>query len=205
MSSNIQNIKCNVLLQAGLYGTAKKKRPGYLVGNLVATNWPIEKALHAIGYNQIPTKQPNWLGRFFLAVVQLAEIPQFLMRSLLYKFLGLYKILVAQLGEPKVGTLQPERNARTKLTNSTNCKFSCIQLTCKFGQILAKFLFSPGVSFWLYGINVRFYGRPILTCGTTCSNFFLMDSKNLYNTSFTNSIMRIISALFGRKIETGPE
>ena len=37
-------------------GTAKKKRPGYLVGNLVATNWPIEKALHAIGYNQIPTK-----------------------------------------------------------------------------------------------------------------------------------------------------
>ena len=38
------------------YGTAKKKRPGYLVGNLVATNWPIEKALHAIGYNQIPTK-----------------------------------------------------------------------------------------------------------------------------------------------------
>ena len=38
------------------YGTAKKKRPGYLVGKLVATNWPIEKALHAIGYNQIPTK-----------------------------------------------------------------------------------------------------------------------------------------------------
>ena len=34
------------------YGTAKKKRPCYLVGNLVATNWPIEKALHAIGYNQ---------------------------------------------------------------------------------------------------------------------------------------------------------
>ena len=31
-----------------MYGTAKKKRPGYLVGNLVATNWPIEKALHAI-------------------------------------------------------------------------------------------------------------------------------------------------------------
>ena len=30
------------------YGTAKKKRPGYLVGNLVATNWPIEKALHAV-------------------------------------------------------------------------------------------------------------------------------------------------------------
>ena len=24
---------------------------GYLVGNLVATNWPIEKALHAIGCN----------------------------------------------------------------------------------------------------------------------------------------------------------
>ena len=40
----------------GEYGTAKKKRPCYLVGNLVATNWPIEKALHAIGYNQIPTK-----------------------------------------------------------------------------------------------------------------------------------------------------
>ena len=38
------------------YGTAKKKRPCYLVGNLVATNWPIEKALHAIGYKQIPTK-----------------------------------------------------------------------------------------------------------------------------------------------------
>ena len=39
------------------YGTAKKKRPGYLVGNLVATNWPIEKAsAAAIGYNQIPTK-----------------------------------------------------------------------------------------------------------------------------------------------------
>ena len=38
------------------YGKAKKKRPGYLVGNLVATNWPIEKALHVIGYNQIPTK-----------------------------------------------------------------------------------------------------------------------------------------------------
>ena len=42
--------------QKHTYGTAKKKRPGYLVGNLVATNWPIEKALHAIGYNQIPTK-----------------------------------------------------------------------------------------------------------------------------------------------------
>ena len=38
------------------YGTGKKKRLSYLVGNLVATNWPIEKALHAIGYNQIPTK-----------------------------------------------------------------------------------------------------------------------------------------------------
>ena len=36
--------------------TGKKKRLSYLVGNLVATNWPIEKALHAIGYNQIPTK-----------------------------------------------------------------------------------------------------------------------------------------------------
>ena len=39
-----------------MYGTGKKKRLSYLVGNLVATNWPIEKALHAIGYNQIPTK-----------------------------------------------------------------------------------------------------------------------------------------------------
>ena len=39
-----------------VYGTGKKKRLSYLVGNLVATNWPIEKALHAIGYNQIPTK-----------------------------------------------------------------------------------------------------------------------------------------------------
>ena len=38
------------------YGTAKKKRPGYLVGNLVATNWPIEKALHAIGYTKFQTK-----------------------------------------------------------------------------------------------------------------------------------------------------
>ena len=44
------------MLFDAIYGTAKKKRPGYLVGNLVATNWPIEKALHAIGYNQIPTK-----------------------------------------------------------------------------------------------------------------------------------------------------
>ena len=42
-----------------LYSTGKKKRLSYLVGNLVATNWPIEKALHAIGYNQIPTKYPN--------------------------------------------------------------------------------------------------------------------------------------------------
>ena len=38
------------------YDTGKKKRLSYLVGNLVATNWPIEKALHTIGYNQIPTK-----------------------------------------------------------------------------------------------------------------------------------------------------
>ena len=45
-----------VFLFYWIYGTAKKKRPGYLVGNLVATNWPIEKALHAIGYSQIPTK-----------------------------------------------------------------------------------------------------------------------------------------------------
>ena len=44
------------MLSLHTYGTAKKKRPGYLVGNLVATNWHIEKALHAIGYNQIPTK-----------------------------------------------------------------------------------------------------------------------------------------------------
>ena len=44
------NIECY------MYGTGKKKRLSYLVGNLVATNWPIEKALHAIGYNQIPTK-----------------------------------------------------------------------------------------------------------------------------------------------------
>ena len=47
---------CENTLYGYMYGTAKKKRPGYLVGNLVATNWPIEKALHAIGYNQIPTK-----------------------------------------------------------------------------------------------------------------------------------------------------
>ena len=33
------------------YSTAQRKRLGYLVGNLVATNWPIEKALHAIGCN----------------------------------------------------------------------------------------------------------------------------------------------------------
>ena len=50
------HLQKNLIDQLGNYGTAKKKRPGYLVGNLVATNWPIEKALHAIGYNQIPTK-----------------------------------------------------------------------------------------------------------------------------------------------------
>ena len=50
------HIHINCPVHSTLYGTAKKKRPGYLVGNLVATNWPIEKALHAIGYNQIPTK-----------------------------------------------------------------------------------------------------------------------------------------------------
>ena len=33
------------------YSTGQRKRLGYLVGNLVATNWPIEKALHAIGCN----------------------------------------------------------------------------------------------------------------------------------------------------------
>ena len=50
-------IKCKcVIQQFTKYGTGKKKRLSYLVGNLVATNWPIEKALHAIGYNQIPTK-----------------------------------------------------------------------------------------------------------------------------------------------------
>ena len=54
--SNPQMSIIRVLFCIGLYGTAKKKRPGYLVGNLVPTNWPIEKALHAIGYNQIPTK-----------------------------------------------------------------------------------------------------------------------------------------------------
>ena len=48
-------IVCYLVQHCYMYGTAKKKRPGYLVGNLVATNWPIEKALHAIGYNQIPT------------------------------------------------------------------------------------------------------------------------------------------------------
>ena len=47
---------CDLQMCHSTYGTAKKKRPGYLVGNLVATNWPIEQALHAIGYNQIPTK-----------------------------------------------------------------------------------------------------------------------------------------------------
>ena len=47
----------NICLNLYLYGTGKKKRLSYLVGNFVATNWPIEKALHAIGYNnQIPTK-----------------------------------------------------------------------------------------------------------------------------------------------------
>ena len=51
----VKHVK-TVFIQVLSYGTAKKKRPGYLVGNLVATNWPIEKALHAIGYNQIPTK-----------------------------------------------------------------------------------------------------------------------------------------------------
>ena len=53
-------LKCHTLCpnftELPLYGTGKKKRLSYLVGNLVATNWPIEKALHAIGYNQIPTK-----------------------------------------------------------------------------------------------------------------------------------------------------
>ena len=48
---------CCLAIETGFirYGTGKKKRLSYLVGNLVATNWPIEKALHAIGYNQIPT------------------------------------------------------------------------------------------------------------------------------------------------------
>ena len=41
------------------YSTGQKKGFSYLVGNLVATNWPIEKALHAIGCNQIRTKWPN--------------------------------------------------------------------------------------------------------------------------------------------------
>ena len=36
---------------SSFYSTGQKKRFGYLVGNLVATNWPIEKALHAIGCN----------------------------------------------------------------------------------------------------------------------------------------------------------
>ena len=40
------------------YGTAKKKRPCYLVGNLVATNWPIEKALHAIGITKFQLNSP---------------------------------------------------------------------------------------------------------------------------------------------------
>ena len=55
---NTQSIKIKTdILKSHMYGTGKKKRLSYLVGNLVATNWPIEKALHAIiGYNQIPTK-----------------------------------------------------------------------------------------------------------------------------------------------------
>ena len=51
--TNDLQLHCCMLLT--YYGTGKKKRLSYLVGNLVATNWPIEKALHAIGYNQIPT------------------------------------------------------------------------------------------------------------------------------------------------------
>ena len=39
-----------------VYSTGHKKGFSYLVGNLVATKWPIEKALHAIGCNQIRTK-----------------------------------------------------------------------------------------------------------------------------------------------------
>ena len=42
-----------------IYGTGKKKCLSYLVGNLVATNWPIEKALHAIGYNQFQLNSPS--------------------------------------------------------------------------------------------------------------------------------------------------
>ena len=49
------------------YGTGKKKRLSYLVGNLVATNWPIEKALHAIGYNQIPTEIAQLVRAFLFA------------------------------------------------------------------------------------------------------------------------------------------
>ena len=45
-----------LIWQYNVVRTGKKKCLNYLVGNLVATNWPIEKALHAIGYNQIPTK-----------------------------------------------------------------------------------------------------------------------------------------------------
>ena len=51
----MQQVRYGLILLT-LYGTGKKKCLSYLVGNLVATNWPIEKALHAIGYNQIPTK-----------------------------------------------------------------------------------------------------------------------------------------------------
>jgi len=39
-----------------IYSTGQKKGFSYLVGNLIATNGPIEKALHAIGCNQIQTK-----------------------------------------------------------------------------------------------------------------------------------------------------
>ena len=42
--------------RAGVYSTGQKKGFSYVVGNLVATNWPIEKALYAIGCNQIQTK-----------------------------------------------------------------------------------------------------------------------------------------------------
>ena len=35
---------------------SQKETPGLFSWELFATNWPIEKALHAIGYNQIPTK-----------------------------------------------------------------------------------------------------------------------------------------------------
>ena len=45
-----------MLLESFKYSTGHKKGFSYLVGNLVATNWPIEKALHAIGCNQKRTK-----------------------------------------------------------------------------------------------------------------------------------------------------